>query len=289
MKFLRILPALLLLFPLLAMGESGRSREPRPKKLRVLATFGPIYSLTANIVGEAAEIEQFLPPGGDPHHFALAPSDLKRLARADVIVENGLRLEEWVSGALRHSPAIRITASRGIRTDDGNPHVWLDPILAIKQVENIAEGLAKADPANAALYQRNATLYIRRLRKLDEEIRAVTDRLRDKRLMTAHSAFHYFAKRYGFKVVGVFHDTPGQEPGPRQLRRLRETIREENVRVLFAEPGHSPRTLVALSRELKVPVVEIDPMERNKPSADLYERVTLSNLRKLREALGARR
>jgi len=280
MKILRFLPALLLLFPLLAFGQE--------KKLRVLATFGPIYSLTANVAGEAAEVAQFLPPGADPHHFALAPSDLKRLTRADVIVENGLRLEEWVTGALRQSSATRITASQGIRTDGGNPHVWLDPILAIEQVKNIARGLAGADPAHAALYQRNAEAYSRRLRKLDEEIRAVTDALPEKRLMTAHSAFHYFAKRYGFKVVGVFQDTPGQEPGPRQLRLLRQTIQKENVRVLFTEPGHSPRLLTALSQELKVPVVEIDPMEIGEADAGFYERVTRSNLAKLREALGGR-
>jgi zinc transport system substrate-binding protein len=273
-----------LLTCLLPVGASAQA-----KKLNVLTTFAPISSLTKNIAGDAAEVEQLLPPDAEPHHFALSPSDLKKIAKADVLVENGLGAEDWVERALKGSRATRIIASKGIKTDDGNPHVWLDPVLAIAQVENIATGLAERDPANAAVYKRNAAAYIEKLKALDKEIRAVADQLPDKRLMTSHGAFHYFAKRYQFEVVGVFEEFPGREPSPKALRSLRDTIAKNKVKVLFTEPGQPRRVLRNLSKELALPVVEIDPMEYGRPDAALYEKVMRSNLRNLKEALGGGR
>ncbi len=283
MKLTRLFAVLALLLPMVLHAA------PKEKKLEILATFPPIYSLTANVAGDAAHVEQLLPPGAEPHHFALSPRDLRKIAKADVIVENGLRMEDWLTNALKGSRAVRVTASRGIRTDDGNPHVWLDPVLAIKQVENIRDGLAKVDPANKEIYKRNAAAYIGRLKKLNSEIASVTSTFPDKRLMTGHAAFHYFAKRYGFEVVGVFGDAHGHEPSPRELRRLRKTIKDENVRVLFVDSAHSPRVMKTIAKEMNLALVELDPMEMSRPSADVYEKVMRANLKQLRGALGGRR
>ncbi len=108
-------------------------------------------------------------------------------------------------------------------------------------------------------------------------------------MLPFHNAFHYFAKRYGFEVVGVFEEFPGREPTPRYVKKLREIVREKNVKVLFTEPRQSPRILQSLSADLKLPIVEIDPMESGEPSAELYEKVMRSNLNHLQEALGGSR
>ncbi len=263
--------------------------QAQTKKLNVLTTFAPISSMTKNVAGDAAVVEQLLPPDAEPHHFALSPGDLKKIAKADVLVENGLGAEEWVDGALKSSKATRIVSSKGIKPDDGNPHIWLDPVLAIVQVENIRKGLVERDPANAESYNRNAAAYTEKLKQLDRDIRATADQLADKRLMTSHGAFHYFAKRYQFEVVGVFEEFPGREPSPRALKALRDTIAKKQVKVLFTEPGQPRRVLRNLSKELNLPVVEIDPMEYGKPDAALYEKVMRSNLRNLKEALGGGR
>jgi len=258
-------------------------------KLNIVTTFAPVTSLTKNVAGDAASVEQLLPEGAEPHDFALSPGDLKKLAKADIVVENGLGLEEWVDGALKSSRATRVVASEGIATDDGNPHVWLDPVLAIRQVENIRKALAERDPSRAEVFNRNAAAFTERLKQLDQEIRATADQLPDKRLLTAHDAFHYFAKRYGFRVVGVFEPFPGREPSPRAIKELRDTIEKERVKVLFTEPGPSPRVLRSLSKELNLPVVEIDPMEFGQPDAALYEKAMRSNLKNLQEALSGSR
>ncbi|HWL50887.1 MAG TPA: metal ABC transporter substrate-binding protein [Chthoniobacteraceae bacterium] len=278
MKGYRLLLVLCCCFPLLL----GAAEE---KRLTVLTTFAPITSLTMQVAGDQAEITQFLPPGVDPHHFALSPRHLRLLAKADVLVENGLRMEEWVTGALKGTRAVRISAGQGIRTDDGNPHVWLDPILAIHQIEVIRDGLSRVDPDHADLYRNNAAAAIARLRQLDEAIRTTTAGFPDKRLMMAHNAFHYFAKRYGFQVVGVFGKAHGQEPTPRELRALRKTIGKEKIKVLFLDAEHTPRVMESLAKEFDLRLVRLDAMEMAPAAPETYVKVMEANLKALREAL----
>lgn len=166
-----------------------------------------------------------------------------------------------------------------------NPHVWLDPILAIKQVENIRDGLTARDPANAEAYIANANAFITRLRNLDDEIGRATVALPNKRLLTFHDFFGYFAARYGFEIAGVVEPFPGREPTPRYIRHLRDLITSRNVRALFSEPQFSPQILRSLSDDLKVPVAPLDPMETGEASADFYERTMRQNVKTIADAL----
>ena len=255
------------------------------RKLQVVTTFAPVTSLTLNVAGDAAEVEQLLPPGAEPHGFAFSPSELRKLAKADVVVQNGAGFEDWLGKALKGSSATRIDAGKGVPLVRGNPHIWLDPVIAIRQVEAIRDGLSERDPANAATYRRNAAAYIEKLKKLDAEIRAAVEALPDKRLLTVHDAFRYFAERYGFTIVAVVREFPGQDPSPKALRRLKSVIEKQKVKVLFTEPQGSPAIVRSLSKELGLPIVEIDPMERSEPSAALYETAMRKNLQRLKEAL----
>lgn len=259
--------------------------EAWAEKLKVVTTFAPITSMTKNVAGDAAEVEQLLPPGAEPHGFAFAPSDLRKLAKADVVVENGAGFEDWLGKAIKGSQAYRIDTGKGIRLERGNPHIWLDPTLAIRQVEAIRKGLGERDPANAATYDRNAAAYTEKLKQLDGEIRAAAGALADKRLLTVHDAFRYFAQQYGFTVVGVVREFPGQDPTPKAIKRLKDTIEKQQVKVLFTEPQQSPAIVRSLSKELGLPIVEIDPMELGEPTAAMYEKVMRSNLQRLKEAL----
>lgn len=294
--FLSILLALL---PCSAPGE----------KLKVLATFAPIYSITANVAGDAADVEMLLGSSVGPHDFALAPKDLKRIAAADVIVMNGLGVEASVAGAIKNSrkrDAIVVNASEAVEkkellkgssqdghhhhhdhggADNMNPHVWLDPILAAGQARAVADGLAKRDPANAGVYLENAKRYAEKLQALDSEIREATGKLQNKRLLTFHDSFGYFARRYGMEVVGVFQPFPGKEPTPKYLRKLRDTIVSKKVAALFAEPQYAPKMLQSMAEDLKIPIAVINPMETGEPSPEYYERTMRENLASLVRAL----
>src|SRR5205823_5055899 len=123
------------------------------------------------------------------------------------------------------------------------------------------------------------------LRNLDDEIGRATMALPNKRMLTFHDSFPYFAAHYEFEIVGVVETFPGKEPTPRYIQKLRELIASKNVRVLFSEAQYSPQILRSLSEDLKLPIVVIDPMETGDPSADFYERVMHENLKSLTGAL----
>ena len=256
-------------------------------QLQVLATFPPVDSLTRGVAGSAAHVEMLLPPNVGPHDFALSPSDLRRIAKADVIVSNGMGIESWLQKAIASnakSDALDLVASKGIDSQ-GQPHVWLDPIFAIQMVGNIRDGLAAKDPANAAVYDANAAETIARLQRLDAEIRAATEHLPNKRMLPFHESFDCFAKRYGFEIVATIEEFPGKEPTPKYLVKLRKIIAEKQVHVLFTEPQYTAQIVHSLSEDLHVPIAVIDPMETGTPSADLYEQVMRSNLKSITEAL----
>lgn len=268
--------ALLCLFATTAFGAP----------LQVLTTFAPIDSLTRNVAGTTAHVEMLLPPNVGPHDFALSPSDLERIAKADVIVSNGLGVESWLQKAFKSnakSDCLDLVASKGINSE--NPHVWLDPIFAIAMVGNIRDGLKAKDPANASVYESNAAKYIETLRKLDADIRSATSSMPDKRLLTFHEAFDCFAKRYGFEIVASVEEFPGKEPTPRYLKKLYKIIQEKHVRVLFTEPQYTAQMVRSLSNDLHIPIAVIDPIETGKPGPELYETVMRGNLKALTEAL----
>src|SRR5581483_8765438 len=162
---------------------------------------------------------------------------------------------------------------------------WLDPELAIKEVENIRDGLMQRDAANAETYLANANAYCTKLRNLDDEIGRATVSMKNKRLLPFHDSFPYFAARYGFEIVGTVEAFPGKEPTARDIKRLRDIIQERHVTALFSEPQYSAKILESLSRDLQLPIVVIDPMETGEPSADFYETVMRKNLQALVKAL----
>ena len=254
--------------------------------IEALATFHPVDCFTRNVAGSAAHVEMLLPPSVGPHDFALAPSDLRKIAAADIIVSNGLGLESWLQKALDSNAkkgALNLVASKGLPEED--PHVWLDPVFAIQMVENIRDGFKAKDPANAAIYEKNAAAYIEKLKQLDADIRAATEHLPNKRMLPFHESFNCFAKRYGFEIVANIEEFPGKEPTPKYLAKVRKLIAAKNVKVLFIEPQYTPQIVKSLSSDLGLPIVVIDPMETGNPSPDLYENAMRANLKAITEAL----
>jgi len=242
-----------------------------------------------------------VPPNAGPHDYSFSPADIQKIAKADVLVTNGVGLENWIKRGIKgagRKDLLVIDTSTGIQLITGldvrplpgvhsepdpdaggpNPHIWLSPINAITQVENIRDGLVSKDPANAGTYRANAGTYIHRLKELDEQIRAETASLPNKNLITFHDTFPYFARDYGFNVVATFEEFPGKEPSPRTIELLRKTIATGNVSALFSEPQYSPKAMQIIGNEFKVPVVQLDPMETGDGSKDFYERVTRKNL-----------
>jgi len=257
--------------------------------LRVLTTFYPLQIATLNVVGAAAgvTVTSLTPPvAGCLHDYQLTPADLARLTRADVLIINGVGLEpflEKVRGSV--SRAKIIEASAGLELLDGNPHVWVSPTLAARQVENIGAGLARLDPERAAMYRGNVAAYAARLRTLAEHMRVGLQDLSARDIITFHEAFPYFAREFGFHVVAVMEREPGAEPSARELADTIALVRQKQVRALFVEPQYPARSADVIARATGAKIAILDPVVSGPVAPDAYLRIMEKNLVELRRVL----
>lgn len=274
--------------------------------LQVVTTFTPLYIFTKNITHEIADVQNLLPSGVGPHDYSFTPSDVVKLSNADVVVKQGRGLDDWVNDAIKaagRNDILVIDASKGIEPHTGptgitldnglisenphgplvkptpeDPHIWIDPFLAIGEVENIRNGLMSIDEENAVNYAKNAEEYLLKLLMLDEEIRNVLDDLSNRDFVTFHPAFRYFAYEYGLREVAVIEDVPGKEITPGDLMKLVNSVKSAAVSVIFSEPQFSPRIVETLANDYGLRIVELDPLETGELDPSYYELVTRNNV-----------
>lgn len=279
----------------------ARSRRPdagdAPQtRLLVMTTAAPVTLFTRAVAGPCATVMTLLPAGVDPHGFQARPADLLRLRRARVLVSNGLGLEPFLAPlvAAADNPDLKLVDSgRGLALPEApaNPHAWLDPERARRQVEAIGEALAAADPACAAGYRQRASAYGARLRALDREIASRLARVRGRSFVTSHAFATYYAHRYGLVAIAL-QPTPEQEPAPADLQRVAAAVRQGRLRAVLLPPGEPSRTLEALARDLGVGVRPFDTLELLNEAQlrdpESYATLQRRNTGQLLEALGAR-
>jgi zinc/manganese transport system substrate-binding protein len=279
----------------------AQGENQNPKKLNVLATFAPIQCFAANVCGDAAQVSVLLPPASGPHNYAFSPNDIRKIGSADVVIENGLGLETWLEKGVKTAgkkDLLIVDTSKGIspitegdsgQTGSPNPHIWLSPVCAMKQVENIRDALSSRDPGNAEAYRRNADRYLENLKKLDSEIRQETGLLRNKNFVTLHDAFPYFAREYGLRIAAIFETSPDQSPLPKKLEQIRTLLASHDVAALLAESSYNSKPLEVVAREFNRPVVQMDSMETGEGDPSFYERAMRSNMSKLMAALNGKK
>ncbi len=256
----------------LRMG-SVRDWTPRDGRIRVLTTILPIYDFAREVGGPDVEVRNLLPPGVDPHEFALAPHDVSLAAGADVVAANGAGLDGYVEDALRRAGALRVpvlelteglpklAAAERERGETGDPHLWLDPVYAETYVCRLEAALCRAAPAKSPAIRLRAEAYLRELERLDHEYRERLAPMRGRAFVAFHGAFGYLARRYGLEVAAVWEETPGREPGPRDVGTILARARAAKVRAAFVEPQFSPRALEMIAADSHLPVYTLDPME----------------------------
>lgn len=287
-----ILAAGLVLFPGFGTAQGA--------DLRVLASFLPMYLFTRNVVGDApgVSVEMMLPASlGCPHDYSLSPGDMRKIAEADLFVANGLGMEDFLGLPVRRAnPNIRVveTASSvpplrgGGHRENVNPHTWVSPRNAIRQVRAIERALSDASPENGPVYRRNADAYVERLESLAGEFDEAAARFRNRNIVVFHNVFDYLARDIGLTVVGRIEETPGQEPSAGEMRNLVRTIREKEAAAVFAEPQYPERLAAMIAGEAGVPIRMLDPVSTGATAPGTYEEVMRKNLRTLSEALGSR-
>lgn len=277
---------------IVAFVLSGGGSEPTVEtgRLRVVATFFPLYDFSRAVGGDRIELSLLFT--STPEVASFTPGDIQKINRADVVVKNGLGLEPVLDELIAASDNKDVTVvdtSVGIpslNTDEGaDPHIWLNPQHAIVQIGAIRDALVVADPTNAVSYTDNAAGYIARLQGLDRDIESSVVQFSRKDFVAFHSAFRYFAERYGLRQVAVIEEFPGKEPSPAYIADVIRTIRATGLKTIFAEPQFSPRIVEVIARDLGLTVYTLDPIETGDPGKDSYIALMRRNLGVLEQAM----
>jgi zinc/manganese transport system substrate-binding protein len=225
--------------------------------LPVVATFSVLADLTARVGGNAIAIASLVPPDGDPHEYEPTTADLRRLAVARVLVENGLGLEGWLTRLADAADfkGQRIIASAAVtprRLGAGlDPHAWQDPHNGVLYVRAIAAGLAKAAPESALAFATRAAALIQEIEETDRWIARTLAAIPParRRVVTSHDAFGYYAARYGIQMVGVQGLSTEDEPSAREMADLVALIKRDHIRAVLMENMTSPRLAETLAHE----------------------------------------
>jgi zinc transport system substrate-binding protein len=286
---------------LAALAAAGGSFPPAyaeqapAASLRLVASFYPIYIEALNVVQGVPGVEliNLAPPAtGCLHDYQMTTADMVKLAGASALIVNGAGMESFLDKVKTFAPGMRvIPASEGVtlirngQTGETNPHVWLSVTSAIRQVENIAAGLAALDPARAEAYRANARVYTLRLAELRERMHAALKGVRRRDIITFHEAFPYFAREFGLNVVAVIEREPGSEPSARELADTIRLVRRSGVKALFAEPQYPAASVRLIAGETGATVYKLDPAVTGPLEADAYLRIMETNCEVLKKAL----
>lgn len=297
--------------PSASSAPSVKPETDSAKKLKVVASFYPMVEFTRQVAGNHADVVGLIPAGAEPHDWEPSAKDMAQVKDADVFVYNGI-VEGWVKKTLDSTPnekRVVVEASKGIELMEGveeeeeedghhhegedghvhDPHVWLSPVLAQKEVAAIQAAFEKADPANKADYKKNADAYIAKLKELDEAYKTGLSSVKRKEFVTQHAAFGYLAKQYGLTQVPISGLSPEQEPSPEKMAGIVKFAKEKQVKTIFFETLVDPKIAQTIAKELGAKTAVLNPIEGltdddKKNNLD-YIGVMKNNLQALSKAL----
>jgi ABC-type Zn uptake system ZnuABC Zn-binding protein ZnuA len=254
------------------LGGCAVAPQKSTGRLRVVTTIGVLADWVRQVGGDRVEVTSLLSGNESPHTYEIRPADVKTVADARILFKVGLGMEEWLDPAIQNSgnkTLVVVDAATGL-TDivqgdehdhSGNPHIWLDPEYAKVGIKNLVTELVKLDPKGESLYRKREAAYFVRLDSLSAAISAEFAALRDRRLITYHDAWPYFARRFGLDIVATVEPIPGQEPSAKELVRLVDLIRREHIKVITTEPQLPSALPEMLAHETGAKIVVLNPLE----------------------------
>lgn len=290
---LRTLAALLAV-PLSASWAQSTPVATRP--LRIVASFSILGDMVRQVAGPLAEVHTLVGPGGDAHVFEPRPADAQKLAQADLVVLNGLHLEGWMDRLIQASGfrGRRVVASEGVtpRLLDGHPdpHAWQSLRLAAIYVRNIQSALKTVRPQEAVRIDQLASRYLAEIQALDTRVRAQIGALTpaQRRAVTTHDAFGYFAAEYGVTWLAPQGWTTAEEVSAQDVARVVRELRTQHVRALFLESAGDPRLMQQIAREAGVRIggeLYADTLSPAGGPADTYLHLFEHNVKTMLQAM----
>ncbi|EGP4801697.1 zinc ABC transporter substrate-binding protein [Enterococcus faecium] len=297
----------------LLFAACGNTNKEADKKedLTIVTTFYPIYDFTKEIVGDEGNVKLLIPAGTEPHDFEPSAKERAEISDADVFVYNSSDMEFFVDSlkdSVDSKQTLMIEAAKEIdrlesqeadeheESEEGHdhaheydPHVWLDPVLAIKEVRTIAGELGEKYPDKKEIFTKNADAYIKKLEALDQKYSEELKNATNRTFVTQHAAFAYLANQYNLEQVAISGVSPDQEPTPSRLAELKEFVKKNNIKVIYFEENASSKVAETLSNETGVKLEVLNPLEsltnEQIKAGENYISVMEKNLEALKESI----
>ncbi|WP_283609084.1 metal ABC transporter substrate-binding protein [Faecalispora anaeroviscerum] len=295
-------------------GESA-SGANEGKKLLVYTSFYTMYDFAEKIGGDKVTVTNLVPPGTEPHDWEPQPNDIVGLEKANVFIYNGAGMEHWVNSVLdsiQNKKLVAVEASSGISLLEGtgehegeeshaaesaeevsstDPHVWLNPENAKKEMENIKNAFVQADPANKETYEANYSTYAAKADELDSQFKKMTSELKNKDLIVAHQAFGYLCSAYGLNQVAIEGLSPDSEPDAARMSEIIQFAKEHKITTIFFEEMVNPKVAETIAQATGAKTAVLDPIEglsdENKAKGLDYFSIMEKNIEAIREANGS--
>ncbi|MFA4994293.1 MAG: metal ABC transporter substrate-binding protein [Bdellovibrionales bacterium] len=270
------------------------------KPLSVVATFSILGDLVKQVGGDDVDVKTLVGPDGDAHAYKPTPKDSKALAEADLVIENGLGFEGWVSRLVSASgfKGSVIIASKGVvprqMDEEGkqiiDPHAWQDVSNTRIYIKNIASALGKALPEKAGAFNARAKAYDAELEKLDAWVKSEIGQIPEghRKIITSHDAFGYFAAAYGVAFISPQGISTEVEPTARQVAKLIGQMKAEKIKRVFFESMASPKLISQLAKDAGASVgkpVYSDALSDADGSAETYIDMFRTNVEQFKEAM----
>jgi zinc transport system substrate-binding protein len=296
----RIIPLLAFTFVVLLLVGCGR--ESSSSKPQVVVSLYPLQDFAQKIGGNMINVVNIVPPGTEPHDFEPSPKDMIKLNKADLVLYNGAGLENWIDKALPNidqqhtyvvntSKKISLTKAKNseVRHRVYDPHIWLNPFMAQQQAKIIYESLVKIDPSHKKQYTDN-------FQKLNDEFLALQKSYEVllhspvREFVTSHTAFQYLADEYKLKQVAISGLSPEDEPSPKEVKQLVDTLRKHQAKVVFFETLVNNKLAETVKNEIHAEASVLNPLEglskKELANKEDYFSVMRNNLANLKKALG---
>jgi zinc transport system substrate-binding protein len=278
------------------LNNSAPSNLPSTTRLKVIASFFPMYEFTRNVAGDRADVSTFIPNGDEPHGWEPSTNQVQDVQNSQLFIYNGYGMEAFIPQFLSNGSFPNTTfvkASQGIEVRDADvthlgqdearriidqggkdPHVWNDPVLAQQEVRNIANAMEKADPSNAQYYETNANAYIAKLAKLDHDIKSGLSNCQVHTFVSFHNAFNYFSQRYGLTDYWIYGIAPEAEVAPQDIANIESIAKTNNVKIIFSEDIVDPKLAQTLATDIGAQVIILSPLEGIKNQTEQQEGIT---------------
>lgn len=244
--------------------------ENKEDKIVVYTTVFPVYDFTKNIGKDKIDLNYIIPPGTEPHDYEITPKTMKDIQNADLLIKNGLGIDNFADKIESESDLNIVVATDSIKPisyekeneyeheedehDHGqyDPHVWLDIDLAIKECENIKNALVKVDEENIDFYEKNYNEYIIKLKKLKINYNEELKELKNNKMIVSHNAYGYLCENYNIEQISITGISPNQEPSLSKISEISNYAKKNSIEYILFDGLINPRVAQTIASEANI-------------------------------------